>query len=281
MTTSSDTPDSGSDSGSDSDSPASGPPELVTGQQGNVLIVRLNRPAARNALTPRLMQALGAAVAAAEFDPDIRVVVLTGTGDRAFCAGLDLRAFAGGELDGVGDDDRTTRDFYRLLGGEVAVPVVGAANATAVAAGMELLLGCDLVVASSEAKLGLPEVKRGLFPGGNGTTLGRRIPLNAAMELLLTGDTVSADRAHALGLVNAVVPPAEVLPTALELAERIAANAPLGVAAAKELARLAVSDAGQHAARLKDLQATVFTSEDAKEGATAFVERRPPRWTGR
>jgi enoyl-CoA hydratase/carnithine racemase len=156
---------------------------------------------------------------------------------------MDLRAFAGGPAATDDDDPEATAGFFRLLGGEVTVPVIGAANASAVAGGFELLLGCDLIVAS-DARFGLPEVKRGLFAAGGGTFLGTRVPLAVALEIALTGDAIDAERALALGLVNAVVPPDEVLPTALGFAERIAANGPLGVVATKELVRLGVTNAG-------------------------------------
>lgn len=254
---------------------------LVSERTGNVQVLRIDRPEARNALNPAVMDALGAAVLDAEADPEVRAVVLTGTGDRAFCAGMDLAAFASGEGMSAGDPDRMAA-FSRLLAGDVAVPMVGAAQATAVAGGLELLLACDVVVVSSEAKLGLPEVKRGLFAAGGGTALTRRIPFAVAMELLLTGDTVTAERALAIGLVNAVVAPDEVLPTAVALAERIAANGPLGLQATKELARLAaLGDPARYAERTAYWQPTVFGSEDAREGSTAFVERRDPVWKGR
>ena len=149
------------------------------------------------------------------------------------------------------------------------------------AGGLELLLGCDVVVASSEARFGLPEVKRGLFAAGGGTFIGQRIPLAIALEITLTGDLIDAGRAYELGLVNQVVPPDEVLDAALALAERIAANGPLGVAASKELVRLAASDPRRARERLAEWQRVVFASEDAQEGALAFVEKRPPVWTGR
>jgi enoyl-CoA hydratase/carnithine racemase len=138
-----------------------------------------------------------------------------------------------------------------------------------------------VIVASSEAEFGLPEVKRGLFPAGNGTFLGSRVALGVALEMTLTGDSMSAARAYDLGLVNAVVPPDEVLTRALAVAERIAANGPLGVRAVKELVRLGISDPAGARERLREWQDVVFNSEDAKEGATAFVERRPPVWRGR
>jgi enoyl-CoA hydratase len=257
----------------------SGEAELVQERQGAVSVLRLNRPEARNALTGALAAELGEALTAAEADPGIRAVVLTGTGDRVFCSGMDLRSLgdeadmarfaAGGPADG----------YRRLLDGVLSVPVVGAANGTALAGGLELLLGCDVVVASSEARFGFPEVKRGLFPGGGGTMLG--IPLAAALEMLLTGDPVDAARARELGLVNTVVAHGAVLDTAVELAGRIAANGPLGLAAVKELVRLWATDPAAARARLPEWQRRVFGSEDAREGATAFVEKRAPVWQGR
>lgn len=254
--------------------------ELVVERRGAVLVARLNRPDARNSLNASLFRAIGAAVIEAESNPEVRVLVLTGTGDRAFCAGMDLRAFSAGEAVGVGADP-DTKACNRLMRGEVAVPVVGAANATAVGGGFELLLGCDVIVASSEAKFGLPEVKRGLFPGGRGTFLTLRVPMGLALEMLLTGDSIDAARGYEIGLLNAVVPPGDVVDTAVALAERIAANGPLGIAAVKELGRLAVADAGAAAERQKVWQRTVFQSEDAREGAAAFVEKRPPVWKGK
>jgi enoyl-CoA hydratase len=254
--------------------------ELVHERRGTVLLLRLNRPEARNALTPELMAGLGTALIEAERDPGVRAVVLTGTGDRAFCAGMDLRAFAAGVQMGA-DPDEATAAYYRLLQGRIGVPLVGAANGAAIGGGLELLLGCDVIVASAQATFGFPEVKRGLFPAGGGTFIGTRIPPGIALELVLTGDPVDAARAYQVGLVNAVVPAAEVLDTAVGFAERIAGNAPLGVAAAKELVRLGVADADAAAARLREWQAVVFASADATEGALAFVEKRRPDWQGR
>ena len=254
--------------------------ELVRESRGNVLVLRLNRPEARNALNPSLINGIGEAIIDAESDPEVRAVVLTGTGDRAFCAGMDLRSFASGESTDEGNPDAFAA-FMRLIGGDVTVPMVGAANATAVAGGLELLLGCDVIVASSDAVFGLPEVKRGLFAGGGGTAIGTRIPLGVALEIVLTGDTIAAARAYEVGLVNAVVAPGEVLTTAVTLAERIAANGPLGVKASKELVRLAVADAARWSERRDELQPLVFGSEDAQEGALAFIEKRAPVWQGR
>jgi enoyl-CoA hydratase/carnithine racemase len=253
---------------------------LVREHRGAVLVARLDRPDARNALTPGLIRAIGSAVLDAERDPDLRAVVLTGTGERAFCSGMDLRAFSSGEEFGLGDDD-VAQAFFRLMEGKVAVPLVGAANGAAVAGGFELLLGCDVIVAAEHATFGLPEVQRGLLPAGGGTFLGTRVPLGVALEMTLTGDSIGAARAYELGLVNAVVPAADVVARAVAIAERIAANGPLAIAAVKELVRLGVADAERAWVRLRELQPVVFGSEDAREGARAFVEKRAPVWRGR
>jgi enoyl-CoA hydratase/carnithine racemase len=254
--------------------------ELVLERRGSVLLARLNRPEVRNALNGALLRAIGAAVTEAESDPEIRVLVLTGTGDRAFCAGMDLKAFAQGEALSL-ESDEDGRGFTRFVRGDITVPVVGAANATAMAGGFELLLACDVVVASSEAEFGLPEVKRGLFAAGGGTLLGTKVALGVALELTLTGDPIGAQRAYDLGLVNAVVSPDQVVETAMAFADRIAANGPLAVAATKELVRLGVRDVEQAWERGQELQVAIFGSDDAREGALAFVEKRPPVWRGR
>lgn len=255
-------------------------PVLIREQRGAVLVLRLNRPEARNALNMELIAALGRAVTEAEADPGTRAVVLTGTGDRAFCAGMDLAGFAAGETPTAEQRDGIAA-FTRFTRGETTVPIVGAANATAVAGGFEVLMGCDVVVASSAARFGLPEVKRGLFAAGGGIVLGSRIPLAVALELALTGDPIDAARAYDLGLVNQVVEPAEVLEAGIAMAGRIARNGPLALQATKELVRLAVGDVERAWARQGEWQPRVFGSEDAREGATAFIEKREPEWRGR
>ena len=204
------------------------------------MVLRLNRPEARNSLNPELLTAIGLGMVEAENDPDVRAVVLTGTGDKAFCAGMDLRAFAEGGT--VGGSKEGMQGFARFTSGAIGVPIVGAANATAVAGGFELLLGCDVVVASETAKFGLPEVKRGLFAAGGGVFISTRIPLAVALELTLTGDPIDAERAQSLGLINQVVPQKEVLDAAVALAERIARNGPLALKATKEMVRTASTD---------------------------------------
>jgi enoyl-CoA hydratase/carnithine racemase len=253
-------------------------PVLVIERRGAVMVLRLNRPEARNSLNPELLTAIGLGMVEAENDPEVRAVVLTGTGDKAFCAGMDLRAFAEGGA--VGGSKEGMQGFVRFTSGDIGVPIVGAANATAVAGGFELLLGCDVVVASETASFGLPEVKRGLFAAGGGVFISTRIPLAVALELTLTGDPIDAERARSLGLINQVVPQSDVLEAALGLAERIARNGPLALKATKEMVRTASTDLEKARALAAEWQPKVFGSEDAREGALAFMEKREPVWKG-
>ncbi|MBH0780768.1 enoyl-CoA hydratase-related protein [Nocardia bovistercoris] len=253
--------------------------DLLIERVGAVTVVRLNRPRARNALTMAMLRGIGAAVVAAEADPTVGALLMVGAGDRAFCSGMDLRAFADGADYTV--DDPATAAYMRLTRGEATLPVIGAANGSAIGGGLELLLGADLIIASEAATFAFPEVRRGMFPGGGGTFVATRIPLNIAFEMTLTGDSITAARGYELGLVNAVVAADQVFATAIDYAERIAANAPLGLAACKELVRLAATDTAAAHRRLIHWQNTVFHSEDAKEGAQAFLERRAPVWRGR
>jgi enoyl-CoA hydratase len=210
-------------------------------------------------------------------------VILTAAGDKAFCAGMDLKEFAAAQAAGTPPrDPAAMAHFTEFSHGAFPKPIIAAVNATAVAGGFELVLNCDLVVTSDQAKFGIPEVKRGLFAAGGGYTLPARIPLAVALELGLTGDLIDAEYAQRLGLVNRVVPAEDILKTALELAARISDNGPLGVVLTKKLMR-AVTEHGVDAAR--EIAAanheSVFKSEDALEGSTAFAQKRPPVWKGR
>ncbi|WP_327406570.1 enoyl-CoA hydratase-related protein [Streptomyces sp. NBC_01288] len=238
---------------------------VLTERIGAVLVATLNRPEARNALNPELIDELSAVLREADTDPAVRVIVLTGAG-TVFCAGMDLKAFAkgGGKFDGL-------VWFFRE---GVTTPVIAALNGSALAGGFELALACDLVVAAEDAKLGIAEVKRGLFAAGGGTTLADRVPLAVALEMGLTGDLVTAADAKRFGLVNRAVPAGEVRETALTLAGRIAENGPLGVAMTKRLMR------ERRWAEPAEVD-SVFRSADAVEGARAFAERREPVWTGK
>jgi enoyl-CoA hydratase len=247
---------------------------VLVEQRDAVTVVTISRPEVRNALDAETMAGIGEALMAAEQDGDVRAVVLTGAGDRAFCAGMDLRAFAAGgptvDESRPGLEVFTERVFPK--------PIIAAVNGAAVAGGFELMLACDLAVAADHARFGLPEVKRGLVAAGGGTNLPRRIPLALAMELALTGETVDAARARQLGLVNRVVPGAEVLTEALALAATIARNGPMALRVTKEL--LVGQARGASRAEIAAAAAPVFASADAKEGAVAFAEKREPRWTG-
>jgi enoyl-CoA hydratase len=231
-------------------------------------------------LSPALITGLSDSLKAAKDDDGVRAVVITGAGEKAFCAGMDLRAFSEARESGNAD----MGSFNALMWfhkGEFPKPVIAAVNGPAVAGGCELVLSCDLVVAADHATFGLSEVKRALFPAGGGTTLSARIPLAFAMELGLTGDAIDAARAHEIGLVNRVVPAAKLMEAAMELASKIAANGPLAVQVTKRLMReSALVDPQRGWAGPEDI-GLVFTSEDAAEGAKAFVEKRPPQWKGR
>lgn len=250
-------------------------------REGPVEVLILNRPEAGNALSPELLADLGAALADIDGDADVHAAVLTGAGDRIFCAGMDLKAFgASGSAAPASSDPRAASMQQALFSGEYPKPVVAAVNGAAVGGGLELVLGSDLVVAADHARFGLPEVKRGLYPAGNGTLIATRIPLALALEMGMTGELVGAARAAEMGLVNRVVPAVDLMDAALELAGRVAANGPLGVALTKRLMRASVQRGTEHGRATQEETAAVFGSDDAKEGAAAFMEKRTPRFTG-
>jgi enoyl-CoA hydratase/carnithine racemase len=241
-----------------------------------VLVLTMNRPERRNALNRDLYREIGDAFVSAETDPEVRVIVLTGAGDEAFCAGMDLKAFAAGDPIGPGDGPGTTVFVERCY----PKPIVAAVNGAAVAGGFGVMLGCDIIVAAEHATFGLPEVKRGLVGVGATTRASLRLPPAVTLELALTGEPMDATRALHHGLVNRVVPKDDVLPTAIAIAEQIAANAPLAVVLAKEIALDARGLLTPDIAAWRERAASVFASNDAKEGALAFAEKRPPRFTG-
>ena len=248
-------------------------------RRGRVEILTINRPEARNAINGDVTAAMGAALDELAEDDGCWVVVLTGSGDKSFSAGMDLKAFASGQGAGIID----ANGFASVTRRSFPKPLIAAVNGPALAGGCEIMLSCDLVVAADHAIFGIPEVKRGLIAGAGGLLrLPRRIPRAVALELALTGEPIDAARALAVGLVNRVVPGASVLEEAVSLAEQIAANAPLAVRYSKrvmlESADLAEKDAwGLNDSTFSD----VFTSADAMEGAVAFAEKRAPNWQGK
>jgi enoyl-CoA hydratase len=261
--------------------------DLEREQRGFVQLLTLNRPQAANSLDPGLLGDLGRAFDEISRDDGTRVVVLTGAGERVFCAGMDLKAFsespqptADAAPSDAGSPEGGGGRGFELFLNICPKPVIAAVNGAAVGGGFELVLACDLAVAAETARFGLPEVKRGLLAGGGGTLLGTRLPLALAMEIALTGEYIDASRAAAWGLVNRVVPADELIESSLELAAKIAANGPLAIKTTKELTRRAVLDDPKLGWATPDEIARVFGSDDAKEGAVAFLEKRTPTWTG-
>ena len=253
--------------------------QVVRERHGKVELLRINRESARNAIDGPTTKLLDQAFDELTTDDDVWAVVLTGTGDRAFCAGMDLKAFASGQIE---DMLASKGGFGGLTRRHFPKPVIAAVNGAALAGGCELMLACDLAVAAEHATFGIPEVKRGLIAGGGGLLrLHRRIPQAVAYELALTGDAISAGRAYELGLVNQVVPGEKVVEAAMSLAERICANAPLAVRTSKEMMRLALDLDEDEAWEMNGRYLMqVFSSKDALEGAIAFAEKRPPNWQG-
>ena len=247
-------------------------------KSGRVAVITLNRPEARNAVSGELAQALEGAIDKLEADDDVWVGILAGNGP-VFCAGADLKAVASGKAN-LGTSRGGFGGFVTL---ERTKPVIAAIEGPAVAGGCELVLACDLVVASSDAAFGLPEVKRSLVAMAGGTTrLPKRVPQNIAMELALTGDTMNAERAYQHGLVNILCEPGDAINEAMNLAERINANAPLAVRATRQAISQGAMVSDDEGIRIAvELFKPVAASEDAKEGPLAFVEKRLPEWKAR
>jgi len=254
------------------------PRTLQYEKRGRIAIVTINRPEAHNAFTVEMLRAFDAAFADFETDPDLWVAILTGAGDKAFCAGMDLReaiplVTAGEELGYTDPTKRPLSDVFK--------PIIAAVNGYCIAGGLEFLQGTDLRIAAEHATFALGEVRWGIIPtGGSHIRLPRQIPWAVAMELLLTGRPIDARRAYEIGLVNQVVPRQQLMPAALQLAEVICQNGPLAVRTAKEIAVRALGLEPGFVLE-KALGARVMRSEDAREGPRAFAEKRPPRFQGR
>ncbi|WP_420443932.1 crotonase/enoyl-CoA hydratase family protein [Candidatus Poriferisodalis sp.] len=256
-------------------------PLVLTEQRGYVQILTLNRPDAMNSFNMALSEALGEALDNLDANPDVRVGVLTGAG-RGFSAGMDLKAFvSGGGIDAM--PNPPGRGFAGIAERSAAKPLIAAVERFALAGGLEVALSCDLIVASQGTVLGIPEVGVGLFAGAGALLrLPRQLPYSLAMEMALTAEPITAEVAHQHGMVNRVCPKGEAVNVAVELGERIARNAPMGVRASKRLIRdvLGVAEDDFWAYQQPALE-EVFGSADAIEGASAFAERRDPNWEDR
>lgn len=253
--------------------------ELVKTEVSNgVMVITINRPQARNAVNYETAQELGRTFIEFDANPDVVIGILTGAGN-SFSSGMDLKAFALNGQRPYFED----RGFAGLCERPPRKPIIAAVEGYALAGGCEMALACDMIVAASNANFGLPEVKRGIVPGAGGMLrLPSRIPYHIAMEAVLTGDMLPASRAAEYGLVNRLVEPGQALDGAMDLARKVAANGPLAVQTAKQII---TQSRDWRQADMFDLQrprvAHIFVSADAKEGATAFAEKREPVWKGK
>ncbi|KHO18531.1 crotonase/enoyl-CoA hydratase family protein [Mycolicibacterium setense] len=256
-------------------------PGALVEKRGNVLLITINRPEARNAINASVSIAVGDALEQAQNDPEIRVVVLTGSGDKSFCAGADLKAISRGE--NLFHPEHPEYGFAGYVSHFIDKPTIAAVNGTALGGGTELALASDLIVAEENAKFGLPEVKRGLIAGAGGVfRIAEQLPRKVANELLFTGEPMSSADALRWGLINQVVPDGTVVDAALKLAERITGNAPLAVQASKRVAYGAdegvITGDKDGWKRTNREFSTLLQTEDAKEGPLAFAQKREPVW---
>ena len=251
--------------------------EVLVDVTDGIMTVTLNRPEAKNAANRAVAVGVAAAMDKLDSDDGIRVAILTGAGGT-FCAGMDLKAFVSGEMPMV-----EGRGFAGLTEATPRKPLIAAIEGYALAGGLELAISCDLIVAADNAKFGIPEVKRGLAAAAGGLMkLPRQIPSRLAMELAITGDFITAQRAYELGLINQVVPAGTALEAARALAGRIVANGPLAVAISKQVIQESADwSAAEMWKKQQDLVMPIFGSEDAMEGSIAFAEKRAPNWKGK
>ncbi|MDQ0989349.1 crotonase/enoyl-CoA hydratase family protein [Streptomyces sp. V3I7] len=257
-----------------------GAPPATLERRGTTALITLNRPDALNAVNSEVSAAVGAALEEFAADPDLRVAVVTGAG-RAFCAGMDLKEAAAGR--DVLDPRHPEWGFAGLVRHPLDKPLIAAVNGPALGGGAEIVLACDLVVADENATIGQPEVRHGLFPAAGGVLrLQQRVPRNIALEIALTGAPLDAATAARWGLVNRVAPAGKSVDVALELAEQVAAGAPLALRAVKHLMTYGENaDEARAWAENDRVWQEISASHDALEGPRAFTEKRAPRWTGR
>jgi crotonobetainyl-CoA hydratase len=261
-----------------------GQPAVLAERRGNAMVITINRPDARNAVNGAVSIGVGDALEEAQHDPDVRAVVITGAGDKSFCAGADLKAIS--RRENLYHPDHPEWGFAGYVHHFIDKPTIAAVNGTALGGGTELALASDLVVAAERAQFGLPEVKRGLIAAAGGVfRIVEQLPRKVAMELLLTGEPITASDAWEWGLINQVVKEGSVVDAALALAARVTVNAPLSVQASKRIAYgvdegvVTADEAGWE--RTMNEMRSLIRSEDATEGPLAFAEKREPVWKAR
>ena len=258
---------------------------IIFERMGHIAKFTLNRPQAMNSVSSQLWNEMGTALEEFNQDPELWVAIITGAGDRAFCAGADLK-----EVVATGGLKKTEQmskwGFAGITQHYIEKPLIAAVNGFALGGGTEIALACDLVVASEKASFGLPEVKRGILAGAGGLIrLPRQIPLKVAMHVILTGESLSAAEALRWGLINQVVPQEKVMSAAMALAEKICENAPVSIRASKNVVYHSLDASLNFPPEAWDVNNTytdvVMSSEDAKEGPRAFAEKRLPNWKGK
>ena len=259
-------------------------PTVLYERKGPIAWITLNRPESMNAFDPETLQLLSRHLQEFDQDDALRVAILTGAGDKAFCAGADLKKYAKREAAGISDLWDPARQFFSR-GGQgihVAKPLIAAINGYCLAGGQELALACDIRIASTNAQFGAPEVKWSILHGFGALRLPRTVSLAVAMDMLLTGERIDAKRAYEIGLVSRVVPPAELKSTAQSMAERISENGPLAIKVTKELVLRGLYQSPEDAIAYRNaVAALIRETDDAKEGPRAFAEKRKPQFKGR
>jgi enoyl-CoA hydratase len=249
---------------------------VIVERQGQVLVITLNRPSKMNAINLAMAEGIASALETLDKDDGLRVGVITAAGER-FCCGADIQGFLENGVPRAGG-----RGFAGIAERPSTKPLIAAVEGFAVGGGFEMVLACDLIVAAEGTKFGLPEAKAGVAAAGGGLLRLRRVPVQLAMELNLLGDTLPAERLYGVGLINRVVPKGQARTVALELAKRIAANAPLAVDAAKKVITYSPTWPPEREWELQgEITTSVTNSQDAREGFNSFLEKRSPVWKRR